>query len=261
MVVVALAITAGTAIAQPAEPPPSTTGEVYVDDVLARVEAASPTIKKVVRGAVRRARRAISIGPTVGAFGGSQPSPGEYDGAITFGLGVEIFKLPILPTPESLKALVMERAKAKLKDQLAARLAGGQAPPLELEQMARQIWDEAIQEVLGLENVRPKTMERPRLTLAVEANRFMDSDVWAARFRGGIGIWKVTLGGSLAVAFTDPETSVFTGVELATHLLTSKNPRASVVDVFVRGDFEVRNRDVANADMYVAGARFLFDLI
>ena len=64
-----------------------------------------------------------------------------------------------------------------------------------------------------------------------------------------------------SMAFTDPDTSVFVGPELSMHILTSKEPRASVIDVFVRGDFEVLNRDVANTDMVVFGARFLLDVI
>jgi hypothetical protein len=257
IVVIALVLLGGSAGAQPAGE--GEVGiEINVDELLARAEAASPALRQIASGTFRRARRAISIGPTVGVFGAAVPSPGEYDVAITFGLGVEMFKLPILPSPENLKAMVLERAKAKLKE----RLGGLATQPVgaDLEQLVREVWEEAVREILGFQDPAPKTLERPRFTLALEGNRFLDAEAWAVRTRAGVGIWKVTLAGSFAVVFTDPQASVYTGLELVTHLLIAKNPRASVVDVFVRGDFELRNRDLANTDLVVLGARFLLDL-
>ena len=256
-IVVALAHTAS---AQPVTGDGQVAVEVNIDELLARVEAASPALRQVASGTVRRARRAISIGPTAGVFGAAFPSPGEYDAAITLGIGLEMFKLPILPTPENLKALVLERAKTKLKERIAQR---GSGPPVaaEVEQLAREAWDEAVREVLGFQDAPPKTIERPRFTLALEANRFFDAEAWAARTRVGFGIWKLTVGGSFAFVFTEPKASFYVGPELVVHILLSKNVRASVVDVFVRADFELRNRDLANADQVVLGARFLLDVL
>ena len=112
-----------------------------------------------------------------------------------------------------------------------------------------------------MDDIRGRTMEKPKVTLGLEANRLLDSEVWAVRFRAGIGVSKVTIAGSFSTAFTDPETSVYTGLEVVAHFLTSKAPRASVVDVFVRGDFELRHRDVANLDTYVLGLRYLLDVL
>jgi hypothetical protein len=42
--------------------------------------------------------------------------------------------------------------------------------------------------------------------------------------------------------------------------MMSENPRASVFDVFLRADFEMRNRDT-NTDQLVLGLRYLLDLI
>lgn len=254
------------ALARSAAAQPPVTGdgqvavEVNIDELLARIESASPALRQIASGTVRRTRRAISIGPTAGVFAAAFPSPGEYDVAITFGLGLEMFKLPILPTPENVKAMVVERAKAKVKERITQR-GGGPPVAAELEQLAREAWDEAVREVLGFQDPPPRTIERPRFTLALEANRFLDSEVWAARTRVGFGIWKLTVAGSFAFVFTDPKASFYTGLELVGHALISKNLRASVVDVFVRGDFELRNRDLANADQVVVGARFLLDVL
>ena len=112
-----------------------------------------------------------------------------------------------------------------------------------------------------MDDIRGRTMEKPKVTLALEANRLLDSEVWAVRLRAGIGVSKVTIAGSFSTVFTDPETSIYTGLEVVAHFLMSKAPRASVVDVFVRGDFELRHRDVANLDTYVLGLRYLLDVL
>lgn len=243
----------------PEAPPPPVEGDVRVeggfdvDAALRQLATNAPVLERIAKGTFKRARRAIAIGPTVGAWAGYLPDPGETETAITFGLGLEVFKIPVLPTPETLKQIAIERAKARL---LSARPTAATG-----EQLAREIWDDVVEEVLGMENIRGRTMERPRLTLALEANRYLDAEAWATRLRLGIGVSRVTLAGSFTVAFTDPETSVFTGVEVVTHFLLSKQPRSPVVDVFLRGDFEVRNRDLANVDTYVLGTRFLLDAL
>jgi hypothetical protein len=282
-VVIALAIAGGTALAQPGatepQPPPAAGVQVDVqaggpvrapvdlDALVAMLQAEAPSLETIARGTVRRARRAISIGPTVGLWGGAFISPGEVDAALTFGLGLELFKVPVIPGPETIKALVIERVKAKLKDQVVARFQGREADPVEAEAWARQIYEEVKAEVLGLENVRSKTMERPRLTLALEANRMFDADRWLARLRAGVGVWKVTLGVSAAVGRVCRGTAecddlhAYVGPELVAHFLTSKNPRASVLDVFLRLDFEATGRTSDPYDQLVVGARYLLDLI
>jgi len=278
-IVVALVLASSPALAQPGATPPSelppdessgavdvqanANASINIDDLVARAQAASPTIETIARGTFRRARRAISIGPTIGGWAGIVPAQDETESAITFGIGVETFKVPVLPDPETLKLLVIERAKAKLKEQIAGRFAGQTPDPISAEQFAREVWEEAVKEILGLENVRPKTMERPAFNAALEVNRTFNAKAWAPRLRLGIGVWKVTLGASFAVAFGDdvyPKTPVYVGLEIVTHFLVSDNPRASVVDVFVRADVETRNRDT-NADAFILGARYLLDVL
>lgn len=269
-VVIALAVTAGTAAAQKDDSAArSALDRVDIDvdawlqsaaPLFERLESASPVLADIAKGTVRRARRKVSIGPTLGAFG----SYGDAaDGALTFGLGLEVFKIPVLPTLDNLKVLVRERAKAKLEEMVLASFKG-QPPPdqAQLEQLAAEAWNEALQEILGMENIRAKRLERPQLTLALEANRYFDASTWATRLRVGAGVWKVTLAASAAAGFTDPKTSVWVGPEVVLHVLMSKGPRASVLDVFVRADFEVRSRGEAfSQDLYTLGARYLLDVL
>lgn len=241
--------------------PPPSASTFDPDALVAQAIAASPTIERIARGAFRRARRAISIGPTLGLYGASIVSPGETDAALTFGLGLETFKVPILPSIENFKELVKERAKAKLIEQVERTFKGQRPDAAAIDQLARQVIEEAVEEVLGLENIRPKTMERPRLSIGIEGNRYFDSNVWMTRLRAGIGIWKLTLAASVSAAFTDPKTSVFAGPEIVAHFLTSRSPRASVLDVFVRADFELRNRGTMNTDTVALGVRYLVDVL
>jgi hypothetical protein len=286
--VIALAMTASSALAQPGNTAPGPSGDapppgdvppdmpppegrpvtppggyVDIDELVARAQAASPTLATIARGAFRRARRAIAVGPSVGMWGGVVPAQDDQEFAITFGLGVETFKVPILPTPETLKQLVMDRAKAKLREQLAARFAGRQLDPISAEQFAREVWEDAVKEVLGLENTRAKTMERPAINFGFEVQRQFKLDAWTPRLRVGIGVSRVTLGATLGVALGTEgyaKTPVYTGLEIVTHFMMSENPRASVFDVFLRADFEMRNRDT-NTDQLVLGLRYLLDLI
>ena len=251
----------------PIEPGGQAQGEggmsISVDDLVARAQAASPTLETILRGTFRRARRAIAIGPTIGAWGGLVPAQDTSEYAISFGIAVETFKVPVLPTPETLKAIVIERAKAKLKEQFSARFAGRMPDAVSAEQFAREVWEEAVKEVLGLENVRAKTMERPALNFALEINRQFEANAWTPRLRLGIGVWKVTLGASFGIGFGADgysKTPVYTGLEVVTHFLVSDQPRSSVVDVFLRADFEMRNRDT-NTDLIVLGVRYLLDII
>src|SRR6185436_18703229 len=118
---VAVAIMAGTAFAQPgADVEAQPSADPNLDALITQAEAQMPTIETVVAGTVRRARRAISIGPTVGLWSGAIIGPGDVDAALSFGIGLETFKVPVIPSTETLRALIVERVKAQLKDRMKA---------------------------------------------------------------------------------------------------------------------------------------------
>lgn len=266
-VVIALAIiVSGTAAAQSDDGGETTGTGVETDTqlqgaeaLLSRLESASPVLKDMAEGALRRARRSVSIGPSLGVFGGYGDG---LDVALSFGIGIETFDIPVLPSVEDLKAIAKERAKAKLRQVLVESMKGQPLDPAQFEQLVAEVWDEALKEVLGMQNIRPKTMERPRLSFGLEGNYYFDAGAPGVRVRLGVGIWKLTVAGSATWLFTDPTSNVYLAPELVAHFLTSKGPRASVVDVFVRGDLEVRNRGEAHSnDMFVVGARYLLDVL
>jgi hypothetical protein len=160
-------------------------------DVLAELVAialvAAPTIETVARGAFRRARRALSIGPTVGLWTAAVIDPGNLDAALTVGIGFETFKVPVLPSRETIQDLIVERVKAQIKQRIVDTFQGRQPEPLELEAFVKHVYEDVRNEVLGLENVRPKTFERPQFTVGFEANRLFGADRWIGRTRVGSG--------------------------------------------------------------------------
>ncbi|HSD86100.1 MAG TPA: hypothetical protein VLB44_01250 [Kofleriaceae bacterium] len=274
LVLIALAIAGHAAYAQPGETPPvsgqgdaQVQQETLLDQAIAQARANAPTIERVAMGTLRRARRSISIGPTVGLWSAAFIDPGDIDAALTFGIGVEMFKVPVLPDVETLQDLITERVKAQAKQRIVQVFQGRQPDPIEINQIVLQVYEDVRKEILGLENVRAKTMERPAFSFALEANRLFAADRWQGRLRAGIGIWKFTLAGSFAVGRAcrgtgcDDGVKMFAGPEVVLHFLTSKNPRASVLDAFLRADFQVNSRGTETYDQLVLGGRYLFDLI
>src|SRR5262249_12980190 len=130
-----LVLLAGAAHAQPGaqlQGQVDASAQVNLDQLVAQAEAAAPSIETVVRGTVGRVRRAISIGPTVGVWSAAIIDPGDLDAALTFGIGFETFKVPVLPDIDTLRALIQERVKAQLKDRIKAVFQGQPPDSLEL---------------------------------------------------------------------------------------------------------------------------------
>jgi hypothetical protein len=273
-----LVLLTSTAIAQPgATPPtepPAPTGvqignkrvETDLDTLIAKAQAEAPTIETVAQGTFRRVRRALSIGPTVGLWTAAIIDPGDIDAALTIGIGFETFKVPVLPSMETIQDLIVERVKAQMKQRIVDTFKDRQPEPLELDELVKQVYEEVRNEILGLKNVRPKTFERPQVTVGFEANRLFGADRWLGRTRAGIGVWKVTLALSAAVGRVcrggtcDDGVKAFIGPEIVLHALPSTQPRASVIDAFVRADFQVNGRGIETYDQLVLGARYLLDV-
>lgn len=250
---------------EPMQPPQQQ--PVDLDAIIAKVQAEQPTLMTVAKGSLRRARRGIAIGPTVGLWSAAFLDPGDTDLALTFGIGIETFKVPVLPDTETLKTLVVERVKAEVKSRVIDVFKGRQMEPFEAEQFVRQVYADVRAEVLGLENVRAKTLERPKYTVGFEANRLFGAERWMGRTRVGLGVWKVTV--ALSASFgracrgdgCDDGVKAFVGPEVVLHIIPRKNPRANVIDVFLRSDFQANGRGDTTYDQIVLGTRILLDLI
>jgi hypothetical protein len=212
-----------------------------------------PSLETIVNGARTRARRSVAIGPTLGGAVLVAPSPGEGDGAISFGLELNWFKVPVVPDLATIRELIQERFKARLKE----RLMHLQSPD---DAMVRQVYEDVKNEVLGELNVRPHTWEDPQASLALEALYLFRAEAWQVRSTVAIGISKFTLGPSIVVFHTSGLTDLLLGGELAAHLLPTDSVRSPVIDLFLRLDIPVVERDT-DATQLIFGGRLQLDLI
>jgi hypothetical protein len=228
-------------------------GSAYADD--------SEKTARYLEGRIDRARRAFSLGPTLGVFGGLVTEGSEAEAGLSFGLGLYAYKIPIMPTPQMIRELVQERIKAKLADKVKGMVARGEPPPSpeDLERWGREIFEEVKAEILGERAPRPRLLEKPRFVLDLEGVYLFRSGNVQVRTTVGLGISVVTIGVTAVVGFGDGA-SFWVGPELGVRLLPGKGVRAPVVNVFLRADFSTTDREV-RGDFLTLGARVLLDLI
>ncbi len=216
------------------------------------------TVEEIAGGVVRNIRRSIALGPNIGAFSAYAPSAEELDGGISFGLELELFKTGI-PTPARVREIAKQKAKEKLAQIIRDRFAGQEPGPEVMEQLVREIAAQVKAEVLEAIGAKPRRVGRPRLIIPVEAGYFFGPADWLGRIGFGIGFGPIAVGPSFSVRFGD-DTVARMGGELSVHVYVSKAPRSPMLDVFLRGDFELHDRD-ANDDQIVLGVRALLDFI
>lgn len=213
-------------------------------------------VGKLASNTVSRVRRAVAVGPFVGAMP-VIPGTGEVDGALSFGLSLSLFKVPIIPDSDTIKRIVLERAQARLKAVLEAAALRGEKPTEdEVATLGREIFEQVLAEFLA--ERAPRLWEKPRFHMHLEAARLFRTGSWQSRTTLAVGVWRVSLGPTLLVDFHDGA-DLFLGPEMTVQLLPGKGPRSPIVDLFVRVDFAVT--DDARENLTSFGGRFVLDLI
>lgn len=255
-----VALAAGDAHAQDPAATPEATANAMVESEPSNAEI----IAGVAKGTLNRARRALALGPTIGAGGlvVLDNDTSEFDGVLSGGLELALFKVPIAPDGKMIKEAIQARAKDKLKELITAQLKEGKPPPTreEMQRMLREIAEGVRDEILGKLNVRAKTFERPRTALAIEGNYLPRADVWQFRSTLGIGLFggaPMTIGPTVLVSFGG-DVGVSLGGEIAVRPFLKSTPRSPLVDIFVRADFAASDRGVTAIGV---GTRFLLDII
>jgi hypothetical protein len=205
---------------------------------------------------LHRTRRAIAIGPLVGATPQWSVDSGDLDLGVSFGLAVSFFKIPIVPDAETIRELIKERIKARLAEAVKAALQGGRVlGDADLADLGRQIAKDVIDEFL--EERRPRRFERPGVRVFFEAARTFDTATWSTRLGVGLGIGPVSLNLTAAGAFGD-DTVLYVGPEVSLQAVLGKGPRASVLDLFVRYDLATVG---SGEGLMAVGARLILDLL
>ena len=212
-----------------------------------------PSLEAILSGVVARTRRAIAFGPTVGTAVVYAPSPSSGDGDLSFGLELNLFKVPIVPDPATVRELIQERFKARIKEHILHL----QRPADEA--LVRQVYEDVKNEVLGELNVRPHAWEDPQLSLNLEGAYLFRLETWQVRAILGVGVSKFTLGPVLTF-HAGVAKDLLLGGELAAHFLPTEGPRSPVIDAFIRLEFPTIETD-RDATLLLFGARLQLDII
>jgi hypothetical protein len=204
----------------------------------------------VARAAVGRARRAIAIGPHIGAFEQIDAKDSATGFGLSFGLGLYTFEVP-------LGLRLREVIKARVKDELRARIASGD-PNVDGEQMIRDIIEKVVHDVLE-GGYGSQTWQAPKLSIVLEGQKTLgDADGFGARLFAGYGVSKLSLGLSASVMHAGDTTTALFGPELALRLTPIGEMRTPVFDVFARVEIGARSTaPVAGA----VGLRLLLDVL
>lgn len=227
----------------------------------ARAQALPPgleeTLKQIASENLRRIRRSVAFGPHIGASGHYLTAPNQVDGGVSFGLGVYLFDVP---TTFAVDKIVLDRAKRELAAQLKVLADEGRAPTGDdLKALARKIYQEARDEILGRNPRQDRTLESPRFGFVVEGQRLFRSEAWQARFAPSLGVSVLSLGPTLTLHVGD-RTAGLVGVEISVRLMPDDGPRSKVIEVFGRGEFPLGHRDLVGSYLG-SGVRLLFDVI
>lgn len=234
----------------------SSEGQCRADTTISPSPEFAEIIEKVATNTANRLRRAIAIGPVVGAAGlGAQP--GGADASLSFGLGVYLFSIPTILDPIS---LIKDQAKEKLKEEVKRQIATGKTPTQEeIDAMARRIFEDVKAEVLGEHPWQPRVVEEPSAGLVLEANRLLREGSWEVRFTPTIGLKKISLGPAF-VGYLGDHKTLKIGPEVSVRLLPGEGPRSPVIEIFARADFPIFRRDEVSKD-YGGGVRLLLDVL
>lgn len=213
-------------------------------------------VGKLASMTIHRTRRAIAFGPFVGSMP-VIPTSGDADGAVSFGWTLSLFEVPIVPDREAIQQIVMERAKARLKEAAeAAALRGEKPTEEELAAVARDIYERVLAEFIAERT--PRIWEKPRFHIDLEGARLFRAESWQSRATVAIGLGRLSLGPTLMLDLDD-DTDLFLGPEVTVQLLPWRSPRSPVVDLFLRVDFAL-TEDERDA-LVSLGGRFVLDLI
>lgn len=206
-----------------------------------------PSAREVILGTPERARRAVAFGPTIGIAAAVAPDGEDIDVPLGGGLGFALFDVPVVPTPEMVLSIAKERARARLVE-----LARGGARP-DAEQVLQEMRDEVLREL----SPRPRVREKPRLFGVAEATYGPVEEAWELRAHLALGVLGLTIGPTVAghIGAID---GMMLGGELGFLLVPSPRPRASVVNLYLRGEAGVSG-DAATT--FALGVRYLVDLL
>ncbi len=228
-------------------------------EALIRAEAGLPPI---ARGAIHNVRRSIALGPRGGVAASYTPSAARGEAAFFVGLALEVFRGPIVPGAEELRALLVDGLRARIVAVARDLSARGGPPPDEaaLRRYAEEILAATHSDVSSRMETPHRWFPPPLFGVAADIAGRTGSKGLELRLTGGFGIGPVSVGPTAAFRADQNEPAVLLGAEVSGHLITSKGLRTPVIDLFLRADFAVRENSTTS-HQGVVGLRLLLDLL
>lgn len=211
--------------------------------------------ERIGQSAFERARRSIALGPFVGVTGVGGGGR-DLDSALSFGVGISRFDIPIAPDRAEIEGVLKERFKTLFKEKLKEALQGNlNADNVDPKQIAKDAWNDVL--AAYIEGRKHRILEDPGFRIHLEGTRIFAAEAWQARGSVGTGVSGFSFALSFGGEFGD-DNFAFIGLE-ATKPLVFGNARTPVVDIMARVD---RGFGEAHDDVSVSlGARLLLDIL
>lgn len=227
------------------------------------------TMWNIAKGSFNRARRAIALGPEVGiSIGRLAAATAELETPISFGLGLVVFKVPVLPSMDLVRDVIRARVKARLIEQLKIAMAGGQVSPprqQDIERLAVEIYESLRAEILGQMAARARRFERPRFGIHLEGGFWPRASEGEGRLTGLYGLGRISIGPTLALHVRSDAPDFegglggSFGVEVDFHIMMSTGPRSHPAIVYMRGESGVTSK--VDYQLVSLGVRLMLDAI
>lgn len=228
-------------------------------DALVRADAGLPPI---VRSSLGRVRRAIALGPRGGVAGSYSPFAGRGEVSLSLGLALEVFRGPILPGADELRAILVDGLQARIVAVARDIAARGGPPPGEdaLRGYAKEILHAVHADASNRMGMPHRWFPPPLFGVAIEGAGRTGADGLELRLTVGVGLGPVSVGPTVAFHSDRTDPGVLVGVEVARHLVPRKSPRAPVFDLFLRLELAAKQNPTTSHQGSV-GLRMLLDLI
>jgi hypothetical protein len=215
--------------------------------------------KKIAKRALTQGRRAIVLGPQIGAAP-TYTFDGDAGFRGSFGLSLLYFDVMILPGINTLKSIVMDAATDHFLSEVKASIVSGRSLTEEEKgAIAERVWNDIVAKFTLRQ--KPKRFEKPKLAarLAVSRNTIESRSAWGVGFTLGIGIGPVYFSAGESVQ-VNKGTGLDTDVELALPMTLSRGLRSPTVEFFLRASIANTKRET-RPDSAMLGARVMLDII
>jgi hypothetical protein len=216
-------------------------------------------IAEATRRGFRRFRRSVTLGPTA-SVGPSVPLDGDASTRtyVSGGLGLLVYDIPVLPTPDDLRSMALAMVKDAVEVQVRAAAARGEVmSEQEVRRLAAEAWQRLKDRLLL--GMTPRHLETPKLVATGEVGHLVGIRAWDVRAMLGLGVGPVFVSVGASLLF-DRDFALVIPAEVSVPVLLTDGLNSPVVQVFVRGEMPVTGGE-DELRRVVIGARVALDVL